>query len=386
MRKKIIKFFAICIVFFLVGGISSVISEHYIFPKLSTNSFFSKIGFLKKLNENVTVINKTEEITVKEDTSVNKVASQAASSVVNILSISKNSPSNLAKKLSAKEIQKSGTGVIVTNDGMIITYRTAIIENNAEYQVLLFNGSVSPAKLVAIDEFTNLAYLKTEATNLPAISFSNSLDLFPGKKVIAIGNSFGEYQNSYASGLLSKINKVFNISGETLSTSGKMEGILETDFSDIADYVGGPVIDYGGELVGIIGSVVIDNKPKYFEIPSNFVKDSLELAVNDGLKNRPDFGAYYVPITKAYSIINNLPKDRGALIFSASGKQGLAVIAGSPAEKAGIKINDIIMRVNDQEINLDNSLSNTINRFKKGDEIKILVLRDGKEMEISVKL
>jgi S1-C subfamily serine protease len=386
MKRKVLKFFIVCVLIFFVGGISSVISEHYIFPKLSSYSFFSKIGFLKKLNENVTVINKTEQVTVKEDTSVNKVASQAASAVVNILSVTKTSQNELSKKLSAKEIQKSGTGVIATNDGMIVTYRTAIIENNADYQALLFNGSVSPAKLIGIDEFTNLAYLKTEATNLPAISFSNSLDLFPGKKVIAIGNSFGEYQNSYASGLLSKINKIFNISGETLSTSKKMEGVLETDFSDIGGYVGGPVVDYGGELVGIIGSVVVDNKPKYFEIPSNFVKDSLELAVKDELKNRPDFGAYYVPITKSYSIINNLPKDRGALIFSASGKQGLAIITGSPAEKAGIRINDIIVKVNDQEINLDNPLSNVLNRYKKGDEIKILILRDGNEMEVSIKL
>ena len=381
--KKLAKGIIILFLIFFVGGVGGVYFDQHILPFIRTNKYLSRINFLNRTAENVTIINKTEQVIIKEDDSINEVASQASNAEVNIVSISaQKDPFTRAMKT----INQSGTGVIVTNDGLIATHRKAIIEKADEYQAFLFNGAYHQAKLVGIDEFTDLAFLKIDVPNLTAISLADSSDVRPGKKVIAIGNSFGEYQNRYESGLLSNINKTFNLGGKTVAISDKLEGVFEDDFDNQFEYIGGPVIGYSGDMVGIIGMLTIDEKDRYFEIPANVVKNSINLAINNELISRPSLGAYYIPITKEYSIANKLNRDRGALIYSPSGKQGLAIISASPAEKAGLKINDIIVSVNSQGVNLDNPLSNLIAQYKKGDKIELTVERDGQEIKIPVQL
>ncbi len=379
MSKKFIKILAKFLAIFVIAGFAAIITEHYIFPRLSATRLFSKYKFLQKASENVTIINKTEQITVKEEDSISAAASKALSAVVNIISTGE-------KTEKVFQNSKNGTGALVTSDGLIVTYRAALIEKDADYKILLFDGTVREAKLTGIDEFDNLAFLKIDGSNLPSISFADSSDFRAGKKLIAIGNSDGEYQNRFSAGLLSKINRDFNIAGKTISSSEKLEGVFETDFNNQGEYLGGPIIDYNGELGGITGSVIIDNQEKFFQIPANIVKKSVEMAVKTELDKRPATGIYYLTITKKYSIINNLGRDRGALIFSPSGKQGLAIISGTPAEKAGLRINDIIIAVNNQEVNFDNPLSNLLSQYKKGDRIELSVIRDRQEIKIKVNL
>lgn len=381
--KRIFKIVAIVVFVFIVGGAGGVYFDQHILPFIRTNKFLSRIGFLERTAENVTVINKTEQVIIKEDDSVNEIASQASNAVVNIVSIA-TSKDPLTKV--SKTTDQSGSGVVVTSDGMIVTYRQAIIEKDAKYQVFLFNGNNYEAKLVGIDEFSNLAFLKIDAPNLTAISFGDSSSIRPGKKIVAIGNSFGEYQNRYAAGLLSNIDKTFNLGGKTVSSSEKLEGVFETDFNSQEEYIGGPVIGYSGDMLGIVGMITIDGRNTYFEIPSNMVQKTLSLALSGALDSRPILGAYYVSITKEYAISHTLNRDHGALIFSPSGKQGLAIIAGLSAENAGLKINDIIVSVDGQEINLDNPLSNLIAQHKKGDTVELTIDRAGQEIKITVKL
>jgi serine protease Do len=379
--KKIVRLLFKSLVVFIIAAIATIVIEHYIFPRLSTTKLFSSCKFFQEAAENVTIINKTEQVTVKEDDSVNSIASKVTSSVVDIISISQNK--QLGKLIPES---KSGTGVIVTSDGLVVTYRTAIFEKDATYKILASDGSAYDAELRGVDEFTNLAFLKVNASNLSAIPIADSNDFRPGKKLIAIGNSDGNYQNRFAGGLLSNTNKTFNIAGKTVSSSEKLEGVFETDFADREEYVGGPVINYNGELGGITGSVMVDNQERFFQIPSNVVKKSMDLAIINQLEKRPILGIYYIPITTKYLVANNqFGQEKGAIIFSSSGKQGLAIISGSAAEKAGLMINDIITAVNDQEINLDNPLSNLLNQYKKGDEIELLVKRNGNDLKVKIK-
>ena len=383
--RTIAKGIAILLLIFVVGGIGGVYFDQYVLPHIRANKFLSRIDFLKKTAENVTVINNTDQVTIKEDDSINEIASQASNAVVNIVSISQQK--DQTTKVS-KTIDQSGTGVIVTSDGMLVTYRSAIIENNATYQVFLFNGNNYQAQLVGIDQFTNLAFLKIDVPNLTTISFGDSSDVVPGKKMVAIGNSFGEYQNRYAAGLLSNIDKTFNLAGETVSSSEKLEGVLEDDFNNQKEFIGGPVIGYSGDMLGLVGMLTIDGQDQYFQIPSNVVKSSLSIALQNGFNQEPIFGAYYVSITKEYSIANQLSLDRGALIWAPSslGRQGLAIISGSPAEAAGLKFGDIVTKVGDQEVNLDNPLSNLLNQHKKGDSVVLTVNRAGQEINLTVQL
>ena len=369
---------------FAVGGLGGAYMERYLFPRLSENSFFGKFSFFKNASENVTIINKTEQVTVKEDDSVNQIASRASTAVVNIVSIDSRAQSARGREVRPESI--SGTGILVTGDGVIVTYKDTIFESDASYAVLLYNNDKYDAKLLGIDEFSNLAYLKIEASNLPSIDFANSDDFKPGKKLVSIGNSFSEYQNRFSAGLLSNINKSFNLSGKTVASSEKLEGVFETDFDNQQNYLGGPVISYGGSLVGINGKISIDNQDFFFQIPSNAVKKSLDRVLNGDLEKTPFLGAYYITITKEYTLSHDVKKDRGALVFSPSGLSSLAVIDGSPAQKAGLRINDIVTAVNDKNVDLSNPLSNLINQYKKGDQVELTVFRGEEELKIPLQL
>lgn len=366
---KMSKWFLVFLFVFLVGGIGGVFVEEYVLVRLAANSKFENFDFIKKTNEKVTIINKIEQITIKEDDSVNEIVSRSAAAVVNIVSID------------AKNENTDGPGIIMTSDGVIASYRSAINENAKSFTVFFLDGSSHEAEFLGVDEFTNLAYFKVEKNNLPTINFANSDDFGPGKKLIVIGNSYGDYKSSFSVGLLSNTNRTFNLSGMTVSSSDKMEGVFESDFSTNAGYVGSPVISYNSEMVGVMGVLEIDNRKEYFQIPSNLVKKSLERVLAGDLENAPEIGLYYLPITKEYAISNNLDRDRGALVYSPSGVQSLAVIYGSIADKADLRVGDIIISVDGIEINLDNPFSNIINSKNKGDQIELLIDRDGKEIK-----
>jgi S1-C subfamily serine protease len=231
-----------------------------------------------------------------------------------------------------------------------------------------------------------LAFLKISASNLPTISFANSDDFQAGEKIIAVGNSLDTYQNRYASGILKDYNPTYNIDGKTVSSSEKLEGVFEADFNSEQNFVGGPILDYSGQVIGMTGSVVKNNAIDYFQIPSNKAEMVLQKTIKQNTGNNAQLGIYYVPITKSYALVNNLSKDKGALIFSPSGQQGLAVIASSPAAKAGLKINDIITAIDGREITLTNSLSDLFYNFKKGDTVNLTITRDGQEIKTNIQL
>jgi serine protease Do len=389
---KRIGWFAVLIVFIaFFGGVGSIGIDRYIIPKFADSAVFYRFSFLKKATENTTIINKTEQVVVREDDSVEKIASQATTAVVKILSVvDESNPLKVNDKTiavrTATPVFTVGSGVLVTNDGLIVTYRKAIAEKNATYTVMLFNGATHTAELIGIDSLTNLAYLRIQATNVPSISFANSDDVRSGKKLIVLGATSDGYQNQFSTALLNTIDKTFNLSEKTVASSEKTEGVLTMDFPNQKDYVGGPVINYNGEMVGMVGLTELDNQKQYFVLSSNTIKASLDLALRGDLDKRPVLGLYYLSITKEMSIAYHLKRDHGALVFSPSGKSSLTVISGSPADRAKFAINDIVLSVNGKEINLDNPLSVIVGQLKKGDLAEFLVLRDKEEMKIQVAL
>ncbi len=377
--RQVFKLFLSIFFILFLGALGSSLFDYYLAPKLNRSHFL----FWKNNRENTTIIEKTREIVLKDEKSINEISARAATAIVNIVSISDKNSST--KSESERGNFKNGSGLIVTGDGLVVTYRKAILEEKATYKIFIFDGSVFDAKLLGVDNFSDLAYFKIEASNLPAIPFANSDELIAGKKIIALANSEEEYRNRYGTGILSNWNKTFNLAGKTTASSEKMEGVWETDFSPDKEYIGGSVINYNGELVGILGMTEIDNQENYFLIPSNRIKKNLEMVSQEIFDKQPHLGVYYLSLTKTNSLSRGIRRDRGALIFSPSGKSGLAVLSGSVAEKSGLRIGDIIIAVNDQEINLDNPLSNLINRFHKGEEVELLVDRNGQEIKIKVK-
>lgn len=380
MTIKIFKKTAFLLVIMIFGGLGGIIADRYLFPYLSSTKLFSRYDFLKKSTENVVMINKTEQVVVREETSLSKISDPVSPAIVNIVSHD--------KKDSTKKF-KNGTGVILTSDGMIMTHLealepTALAKNS--YQVFTSDGNNYEAQLVGIDSFSDLAFLKISASNLPIISFEDSNSVYAGEKIIAVGNNSANYSNQYAAGILSRFDPAFNFSGKSLSVSEKFDGAFEYGFSDLDNFVGGPVLNYSGKVIGIVGLTKKEGKEHFFYIPSSKVKSVSEKAIRKEIDTNVVLGVYYVPLTKTYALVNNINLEKGALIYSSSGQQGLAVIAGSPAAKAGLKINDIITAVNGEEITLEKSLSNILYQYKKGDEIELTLVRGGDEMKVKVGL
>ena len=365
----------------ILGGIGSVALDRYVIPTFADAPIFSRFGFLKKATENTTIINKTEQLIVREDDSVEKITSQPSTAVVKIMSTIHGTHTLRGDGVTLR----SGSGVLVTNDGLIITSKDAILEN-ARYTAVLFNGAVHTMELVGSDPYTNLVYMKIDATNVPAISFSNSDDLRTGKRLIALSVGNSDYQDQFSLAMLNGKDQTYSLSEKTVSSSEKHEGMFLVDFPHQEKYVGGPVINYNGEMIGLMTATTIDNQHQYVVLPANIVKESLDTYLNSHFSKRPTLGVYYKSITKDIQSAYNLKKDAGAWLYSPTGKTYLTIIAGSPAEKAKLQANDIITAINDTAITLDMPLSRIISHHEKGETIQLHVWRNEQEIVIPVTL
>ena len=374
-------FFAVFI--FVVAGVSSVIVDKYLFPYLTSVDWLNKYNLFKKGAENIVVINKTEEVVISEEQTIAKYSDKAASSVVEIVSRKKS-----GKKVKSLDKNKSeiGSGLIITADGLVITHREAIIDKSAEYRIFTYDNKSYIGKLLMIDSFSNLAFLKLEgATNLPTASFINPDDIKIGAKVVVIGKSGSNSQTFFKSGLISQFAKNYSISGP-LASSEKLQGVffLDADFENDWDesLIGSAVVDYNGDVIGILGAVKDDQRMRFFVAPVNHIQELTKRYLEEGVVERSTLGIYYVPLTKETAYLSGSGLDRGALVYSSSLQQGLAVIAGSPADKAGLRIMDIIISVNGEEINSDQNLAYLISKYKPGDEITLKIVRDGERIDV----
>jgi serine protease Do len=389
--KKILLFGAFSVFVFVVGGLGGIFFRDRAIPyMLASFPSISRMDVFRNIVGNTTVIERKEQLIVREDDSVDAIVSQPATAVVNIISA-------VPKGATGAVFQegKSRTGVLLTNDGIIVTYGDPLAEEagpsgqapltTAAFHALLHDGSSHEALFVGYDRLTNLAFFRIDGNDFPAISLANSDDSVPGKKLVAIGNAYEEYQNRFSIGVLSNRNKLFNLSGKTVASSEKWEGVFEMDLANPEPYLGGPAVNFRGEMVGLFGDVELDGKGRFFLLPSNVVRDSLRLAISGTLSDRASLGAYYLTLTKASAAGNGVvSRDRGALIFSSSGKTGLSVLSGSAADRAGLRYGDIVIAVNGTEINLDNPLSAAIGALSKGASAQLLVLRNDQEMIVPV--
>lgn len=388
MKKRLIKIFIIGALVMFFGWLGNLFFGRYLTPTLIKSKVFSRLEIFNNDNKNTTIINKTERVIVREDDSISEIASSAVYAVVEVLSFEKSEAVSVRSSLlESKEKYVSGTqgaGTILTNDGIIVTTRDNIIEKNADYKVATLGGNILEAKLLGVDDFTNLAYLKVEGFNLTTIPFATSSEVNSGKKVILIGNLSGLQKTYLTDGVLSGFAENFNLIGGEVASSEKLEGVLKVDFNESDEYVGGPVINYSGELLAISAKLEIDGNVNYFQIPIEAIKDSMQKIVENRIEQAAKLGVYYISINPYHKNLKELSVEKGALIYSATGKQGLAVIVGSSAEKAGLKIGDVILSIDGNEINPTHPLSNFISQYEKGNTAVLNVLRAEKEMEITV--
>jgi len=277
-----------------------------------------------------------------------------------------------------------GSGFIVSADGYIVSNRHVVDDATAEYTVILNDGTKHPATVVARDSIEDVAVLKIEATDLPFLNFGDSDGIKLGQTVIAIGNPLLEFNNSVSVGVVSGLSRSITAGG-MFTKPENLDGVIQTDAAINPGNSGGPLLNLKGDVIGM--NVAIANGQNIsFSLPANMVKSIVESVKTNGKIVRPYLGLRYIPITPEIKEANKLTVDYGVLVIRGETVSDLAVIPGSPADKAGLTENDIILEIDGTKLEDGVSLTRFVAQKKIGDIITLKIQHKGEEKEIKVEL
>ncbi len=281
----------------------------------------------------------------------------------------------------------AGSGFIVSSDGLVLTNKHVVSDTGADYTVFTSDGTKYAAKVLALDPVQDLAIIKIQSSNtFPAIKIGDSSGIQVGQTAIAIGNALGQFSNTVSVGVVSGLGRTIDASEEGNSSfSETLEGIIQTDAAINPGNSGGPLLNLKGEVMGINTAMADGADSIGFAIPINIAKKDIAQIIASNKIVYPFLGVRYLEINDQVQQQYHLSVDNGALV--AKGPKGEpAVTAGSAADKAGIKENDIIEEVDGQPINQQNPMQTLISQYNPGDTITLKILRGGKEMNVSVTL
>ncbi len=271
------------------------------------------------------------------------------------------------------ESEGSGSGIIISQDGYIVT-NNHVIEGAKTIKVILNNSKEYDARVIGADSKTDLAVLKIDAKDLPAAVMGDSDLLEAGERCVAIGNPLGqELAGSLTQGIISALNRTLTVDNVTYT-------LIQTDAAINPGNSGGALVNIYGEVIGIntvkVSSSQIEGLG--FAIPANNAKPIIEDLINHGyVKGRPQIGVTLIYVTEQEANYYNIP---------AAGLFVSDVSAGSGAETAGIKKGDVILKCNGEEVTSSTEINTIRDKFKAGDTITLTVNRDGSIMDIKVVL
>ncbi len=292
------------------------------------------------------------------------------------------------KKGGKKEKVKigGGSGFIVSPDGLIITSQHVVGDPEAEYTVVLEPKKKYPAKVISRDPISDIAILKIKAKKkLPYLELGDSEKIKLGQTVVAVGNALGEFHDTLSSGIVSGLSRYISAYSSLTDGATSLRGLIQTDAAINPGNSGGPLVDLEGKVIGINTAIVMGAQNIGFAIPINYAKKDLEEVKKYGRIKRPFFGVKYIIISKEIAEKNKLSVKNGALVVRETlGEE--AVIPGSSADKAGIKEFDIILEIDGEKITTKKPLSDILQKYKIGDQIKVKILRGKEELTLKVKL
>lgn len=286
-----------------------------------------------------------------------------------------------------QEMGGAGTGIIISENGYILTNKHVVNSANA-IQVVSSDGErYKDVSLVGVDPLNDLAFLKINgAKGLPASKLGDSGTVRVGQRVIAIGNSLGQYQNTVTSGIISGLGRpIVAALDESGSTMESLNDLLQTDAAINPGNSGGPLINMSGQVIGINTAIVSKAQSVGFAIPINASKGLIRGILKDGKIAKSYIGIQYIAITPDIQAEYDLSEKQGALVYNPQ-KDGAAVAKGSPADRAGIQEGDIVTKINDKVVGKQGGLGSLVAEFLPGEEVDLTVIRDGKSHELKIKL
>ena len=280
----------------------------------------------------------------------------------------------------------AGSGFIISSEGLILTNRHVVADTSATYTVILNDGTELPAEVVGRDTIVDIAVLRvTTDIKLKALTLGDSDQVKIGQVAIAIGNSLGEFSNTVSAGIISGLGRSIIASDDYGLNADKLEGVIQTDASINRGNSGGPLLDIDGRVIGVNVAIAANAQNIGFAIPINKVKLIIDSVNEFGEIVRPYIGVNYLPVDADLVKSEKLSVDYGAFVLKETA-DGTGILAGSPAEKAGVEPGDVIIELNGQKLDIDHQLQAEVQKYLVGDTVTLKIQRGAEQIELDVVL
>ncbi len=396
LSKIIISAIIVSVLFGAVAGFMAGGTASFLLAKIENK--FGKI-FTQNQNQSSQII---QQKIIEEDSAVIDVVKKTSPAVISII-ITKDIPKyngffdpfgdlfnpmgdqNQDSSSAQKQTIGGGSGFLVSKDGMIVTNKHVVEDMQADYTVVTSDGEEHLAKVLARHPVQDIAVIKIDGNNYPVLDLGDSDSLQVGQTVIAIGNSLGEFANSVSKGIVSGLKRNLT-AGSGFGQTEQLTNIIQTDAAINPGNSGGPLLNISGNVIGVNVAMARGAENIGFALPINQVKKIVSDVEKNGKLSIPFLGIRYVIINDQIQKDNSLPFNYGALVLRGDNRMDLAVIPGSPADKAGIVENNIILEINGQKVTQDNQLSDTISKYDVGDTLTLKIWDKGQTKDVKITL
>lgn len=316
-----------------------------------------------------TIVNEENAIiSVVENTSPSVVAIGATQRVFNPYD-----PFALPKNQSST----IGTGFVVSDKGIIVTNKHVVSDSDVKYTVITKDGKKFEVRKIYRDPILDLGIVQIDgSSDLKSLDLGDSAKLKVGQTVVAIGNALGRFTNTVTTGVVSGLGRRVSAGDPFSGSVESLDNLIQTDAAINPGNSGGPLLNSAGQVIGVNVATTEGAQNIGFAIPINSVKKIVDEFVRTGSVSRPFLGVRYTFVSKDVAILNEVPQ--GAYIRD--------VISGSAADKAGVKVGDIITKIDNKTVESETVISETISSKSIGDRVVLKLWNDSKEREVTATL
>ncbi len=387
MKNKVLLIFSIFLVLLMVFVLGSIIGVGY-YLGISDNDTDKVIKVVEREDEYTPVLDHEKAVINVVEESSSAVVSIVASKYVERMRFPFEEFFGMGDFDYEEEVRErletgEGTGFIISSDGIILTNKHVVRDENAEYSVFLSDGTKYDGEVLGRDPVHDIAILKIEGKSFPTVKIGDSDNIRIGQTAIAIGNALGEFENTVSVGVISGLGR--RVVAHRQSQFEVLDNVVQTDAAINLGNSGGPLLNLNGEVVAVNTATAVHAEGIGFAIPINKAKRAIDGVLEHGEIVYPFLGVRYIMVNEDIARERGLAVDYGAVIvFGGRGQE--AIEKGSAAEKVGLKEGDIILKIDGKKITENNPLSRVIVSYYPGDEVDLTIFREGRKKNISVVL
>jgi len=372
--KRILYLIAILIILIAIG------QALHLFPQSKKESDLPQLSSEKQtVVYEESVITKVIENSLPSVVTIGINKTEKTAGTVQINPLDPFAPLQQTPSQEQKIKQNIGSGFIISADGLIITNRHVVADTTATYNVTTNNKKSYTVEKIYRDPLNDVAILKIGASGLKSLQLGDSANLKLGQLVIAIGTPLGEFTNTVTNGIISGLGRGITAGSPFEGYVEKLDNVIQTNAAISPGNSGGPLLNSAGQAIGINTAIAQGGQNIGFAIPINVVKDVVDTFKKNGSTfERPYIGVRYQMVDKQTATLNNTVQ--GAFVVE--------VLQNSPASKAGIQSEDVIISFEGQKITGADTqeLTKLISQKKIGDKIKVTVWRNRKTLDFTLTL